>query len=99
MGRVSACGNGRKRGIDTDIHSEYRCWKQGAVWGLNLGAEQRQREPRVMVDPLLAITESGATPVGEDLIRLVLVRALRPDPFVLLELDLEIGLANSHQLL
>ena len=43
--------------------------------------------------------EPGVSPLGEDLLGLVLVGALRPDPFVLLEFDLEIGGRDSHQLL
>src|SRR5258705_10862879 len=65
---------------------------------LAVHVEARQRELRVAIDPLLAAAEAGGEPLRHHLVGLVLVRALRPDGFVLAHLELEAGAGNRDRL-
>src|SRR5688572_28827477 len=64
-----------------------------AAWGIenlsSLYAEARQREPGIPVQPLGAPGEPGGRAKRYDLLGPVFVRALRPDPLVRLERQLE----------
>src|SRR2546422_6027864 len=95
-GLTGMCPTGRSRWAPIRGPSpRARRWGESQSRG---HAEPRQREAHVRVDPLLGAGEPRAETVPHDLLGLVFIRALGPDPILGREDQLEVRRFDAHAL-